>query len=95
MKVALLSMMTSGTNVRSIIISESTAVPERRHGENCFMAKAISVRDLISKVTTRCPPGSPIPSESWVRLNFAPRAKVAEHYHGQLQVKHVVQKRLF
>ena len=79
-------------------ISESTAVPERRHGEICFMAKAISVRDLISEVTKRCPPGSPIPSEPWVRLNFAPRtprAKVAEHYHGRLQVKHVVQKRLF
>ena len=25
-------------------ISESTAVPDRRHGEVCFMAKAISVR---------------------------------------------------
>ena len=29
-------------------ISECTTVPERRHGEVCFMAKAISVRDLIN-----------------------------------------------
>ena len=79
-------------------ISECSAVPERRHGEVCFMAKAISVRDLINQVSKRCPPETPIPSESWVRLNFAPRnprAKVAHHYRGRLQVKHAVQKRLF
>ena len=79
-------------------ISESTAVPERRHGEICFMAKAISVRDIRAEVSKRCPPETPIPSESWIRLNFEPRnshAKVAEHYCGCLKVKHVVQKRLF
>ena len=79
-------------------IAECTAVPERRHGEVCFMAKAISVRDLINQVSKRCPLGAPIPSESWVRLNFAPRnprAKVAQLYRGQLQVKHAIQKRLF
>ena len=79
-------------------ISKCTAVPERRHGEVCFMAKAISVRDLINQVSKRCPPVAPIPSESWVRLNFAPKkthAKVAQHYHGRLKVKHAVQKRLF
>ena len=59
---------------------------ERRHGEVCFMAKALSVRDLVNQVSKRCPPVVPIPSESWVRLNFAPRnprAKVAERYCGQ------------
>ena len=49
-------------------ISECTAVPERRHGDVCFMATAISVRDLIAQVTKKCPPGTPIPSESWVGL---------------------------
>ena len=32
-------------------IAECTAVPERRHGEVCFMAKAISVRYLINQVS--------------------------------------------
>jgi hypothetical protein len=79
-------------------ISECTAVPERRHGDICFMATVISVRDLIDQVSKRYPPGTPIPSESWVRLNFSPRnprAKVAQHYRGRLKVKHVVQKRMF
>ena len=79
-------------------ISECTAVPERRHGDICFMSKALSVRDLINQVSKRCPPAAPIPSESWVRLNFSPRnprAKVVQHYQGRLKVKHTVQKRLF
>ena len=74
-------------------ISECSAVPERRHGEVCFMAKAISVRDLISQVSKRCPPETTIPSESWVRLNFAPRnprTKVAQQYRGRLRVKHAL-----
>ena len=37
------------------------------------MAKAISVRDLINQVSQLCPPGTPIPSELWVRLNFCLR----------------------
>ena len=47
-------------------ISECSAVPERCHGEVCFMAKAISVRDLINQISKQCPPGTPVPSESWV-----------------------------
>ena len=79
-------------------ISKCTAVPERRHGDVCFIAKAISVRDLIEQVSKRCSPGTSIPSESWVRLNFSPkipRAKVSQHYRGRLKVKHAVEKHLF
>lgn len=79
-------------------LAECTAVHERRHGTATFMAKAISVRDLISEVAKQCPEGTPIPSESWVRFNFCPRnprAKVAQHYRGRLGAKNVVQKRLF
>ena len=64
----------------------------------CFMANAISVRDIINQVSKRCTSETPIPSESWVRFNFSPRnphAKVARHYRGRLKVKHAVQKRLF
>ena len=38
-------------------LQECSAVPDRRHGEVCFMAKAISTRDLISQVSQRCPEG--------------------------------------
>jgi len=76
-------------------ISEYTAVYERCHGDTYFMAKAISVRDQVSKL---CPPDTAIPSEPWVRLNFCPRnphAKVSVNYHSRLNVKHVIQKQLF
>lgn len=79
-------------------LSECTAVPDRRHGNFCFMAKAVSVRDLIQQVKLKCAPETPIPSESWVRRNFSPRnlrVKSSQHYTGVLKVKHMVQKRLF
>lgn len=62
------------------------------------MAKAISVRDLIEQVTKLCPPNIPIPSESWVRLNFCPRnprARVSSRYTSRLEAKHLIQKRQF
>ena len=62
------------------------------------MAKAISIRDLIEQVTKVCPENSPIPSESWVRLNFCPRnphSRVAKKYTSRLEAKHMVQKRQF
>ncbi len=79
-------------------LQECTAVPDRRHGDVSFMAKAISTRDLISQVSQRCPEGCPIPSEKRVNLNFCPRnprAKSSAHYSGRLQAKRMVQKRLF
>ena len=48
----------------SEFLQETTAVHERRHGDTCFMAKAISVRDLLTQITCRCPEGTQIPSES-------------------------------
>ena len=76
-------------------LQECTAVHECRHGETCFMARAISVRDLIDQVTSRCPEGTPIPSEAWVKYNFCPRSKSTKHYTGRLKVKRHIQKRLF
>ena len=67
----------------SEFLQETTAVHERRHGDTCFMAKAISVRDLIAQVAHTCPEGTQIPSESWVKYNFSPRnprAKSSSHY---------------
>ena len=79
-------------------LSACTSVHERRHGMVTFMAKAISVRDLIEEVEKLCPADIPIPSESWVRLNFCPRnphAQVAKRYKGRLEAKHMIQKRQF
>ena len=78
-------------------LNECTAVHDRRHDSVVFMAKAISVRDLIIQVQQRCPDGTPIPSESWVCFNFCPqnpREKVARFYCGRLGAKRMVQKRL-
>jgi hypothetical protein len=78
-------------------LNESTAVQERRHGNVTFMAKAISVRDLIQEVAKMCP-REPVPSEQWVRLQFFPknpRAKTATQYRSRFKVKMMVQKRQF
>ena len=48
-------------------LRDATAVHERRNGSVTYMAKAISVRDLVQQVSKLCP-GEPVPSEQWVRL---------------------------
>ena len=72
-------------------LQECTAVPDRRHGEASFMAKAISTTDLINHSSSqRCPEGYPIPSEKWVNLNFCPRnprTKSSHHYSSILEAK--------
>ena len=79
-------------------LSMCTSVHDRRHGSVTFMAKAVSVRDLIQEVTKLCPEDTPIPSQAWVQLNFCPRnphCQVAKRYTGRLEAKHVIQKRQF
>ena len=71
---------------------------DRRHGEVTHLAKVISVRDLHEQVSRRCPPGTPIPSEEWLRLQFWPKTKNASgsmHYTRRLHVRFMVQKRQF
>ena len=73
-----------------------TAVDDRRHSTIVHMAKAISVRDLREKVKERCPPGTLVPSDEWIRLQFAPScvsSHTALQYTGKLQVCHKVQQR--
>ena len=38
-----------------VYLDESTSVHERRHGTVTYMAKAISVRDLVQEVAKMCP----------------------------------------
>lgn len=78
-------------------LSTCTTVHERSHDSVTFMAKAISVRDLI-QVTKLYPDGTPTPSKAWAQLNFCPtnpHSQVSKHYTGRLEGKHVVQKRQF
>ena len=79
-------------------LNECTAVHERRHGETVYMARALSVRDLVDQVSKMCPEGTPIPSNQWVRLQFCPknpRTKAASQFRKRLPIKMVVQKRQF
>ena len=74
------------------------AVDDRRHGDVTQLAKAISVRDLCEQVSRRCLPGTPTPSDEWLRLQFwpkTPKANVSLHYTGRLNVRFMVQKRQF
>ena len=74
------------------------AVDNRRHGEVTHLAKAISIRDLREQVSHRCPPGTAIPSEEWLRLQFwpkTPKARVSLQYTGRLNVWFMVQKQQF
>ena len=74
------------------------AVDDRRHSAVIHVAKALSVRDLREQVVSRCPEGTPIPSDEWIRLQFAP-ASLSSHtalrYTGKLEVKRQVQQRQF
>ncbi|KAK6175856.1 hypothetical protein SNE40_014236 [Patella caerulea] len=72
------------------------AAQERRHNSISRMALAISVPDLIRQVEKTLPPETPIPSESYVRLQFWPKNKhfqSALHYTGKFHIKYMVQTR--
>ena len=73
-----------------------TAVDDRRHDSFTHLAAAISVPDLLRQVKDRCPPDTPIPSEQWLRLQFAPKVPSSlnsPQYTGKLSVKFQVQSR--
>ena len=73
-------------------------VDDRRHGTVTHLAKAISIRDLREQVQAKCPEGTPIPSESWIRLQFWPKTQHARskiHYTGRLNIRFMVQARQF
>ena len=70
------------------------AVDDRRHGIITHVARAISVRDLVQQVRDRCPEGTPIPSNEWVRIQFWPSSAKSSLCHtGRFKVKLMVQQR--
>ncbi len=81
-----------------VYLDECTAVHERRHESVTYMARAMSVRDLVEQVSKTCPEGTPVPSQQWVRLQFwpkNPRTKAAAQFRKKLPVKMMIQKRQF
>ena len=72
------------------------AVQERRHGQELYLAKAVSLKDLHQRVKERVPEGTNIPSVKWLRYQFQPinpRANTAKYYTGLMNIKMMVQKR--
>lgn len=60
-----------------------TAVHDRRHSQVVHLAKAVSVRDFRDQVAAKLPDDTPIPSNSYIQLQFMPArkyTKVAERY---------------
>lgn len=61
-----------------------------------YMAKAVSVRDLIEQVSKLCLDGTPIPSAQWVLMQFHPknpRSKAAAQFHKTIPVKTMIKQR--
>ena len=77
------------------IVEDITAADDRRHGQ-AHLSEFISIRDLIDKASTKCPPETPIPSTSLVRLQFSPRnpyCKGALNFTSRLDVQFKIQRR--
>ncbi|XP_028416153.1 uncharacterized protein LOC114539744 [Dendronephthya gigantea] len=71
-------------------------VNDRRHGEQLYLAKALSFTDLHKRVAERLPEGTPTPSVKWLRYQFQPlnpNAVTAKYFKGTLNIKMMVQKR--
>ena len=72
------------------------ACQDRRHGEQLYLAKAISINDLHRRVADMVGEDVKIPSVKWLRYQFQPlnpRANTAKYYNGQMNIKMMVQKR--
>ena len=64
------------------------AVDDRRHSTVVHVAKGVSVRDLREQVISRCPEGTPVPSDEWICLQFVPTSlssHTALRYTGKLE----------
>ena len=60
-----------------------------------FLPVAISIKDLIQKVLL-LKPNIPVPSESWIALQFQPKnrsAKSALNYTGKFDIVYKIQSR--
>ena len=83
---------------RQRYLSEDVGVAchEQRHGQQLYLAKAVSLKDLHQRVKERIPEGTNIPSVKWLRYQFQPlnpRANTAKYYKDEMNIKMMVQKR--
>ena len=72
------------------------ACQERRHGQELYLAKAVSFNDVHKRVQELVPVGTNIPSVKWMRYQFQPihpLAHTASYYKGAINIKMMVQKR--
>ena len=73
------------------------AADERRHGAGVtHLFQWISLSDMIEKATKECPPGTPIPSKSLVRLQFAPTnpySRLALRFTSKVPIQYKIQKK--
>ena len=72
------------------------ACHDRRHGEQLYLAKAVSFRDLHRQVKEIVPQGTKIPSVKWLRYQFQPinpHANTSKFYKGSMNIKMMVQRR--
>ncbi|CAB4025589.1 Hypothetical predicted protein [Paramuricea clavata] len=72
------------------------ACHERWHGEQLYLAKAVSFQNLHRQVKEIVPQGTKIPSVKWLRYQFQPikqHANTAKYYKGSMNIKMMVQKR--
>ncbi|XP_041378644.1 uncharacterized protein LOC121390784 [Gigantopelta aegis] len=77
------------------IVENIAAADDRRHG-TAHMSEFISLEEMINKARDVCPEGTPIPSKSLVRLQFAPKkpyAKVALNFTSRIKVQYKIQRR--
>lgn len=79
----------------AIVVEQVTAADDRRHNVS-HLSEWISVRELIQRAVERCPPETPLPSPSLVRLHFAPRnpyTHTALTFTSKLNVQFKIQRR--
>ena len=85
------------TELDKVLEEYGKAVDDRRHSPDvAHMPIAISVPDLIQQVSKRLPPGTAIPSESWVRYQFWPRnrfSETAKKYTCRFDLTYKIQRR--
>lgn len=77
------------------VVEEITAADERRHNI-AHLSEWLSLGELVEKTKEKCPAGTPIPSKSLVRLQFAPRnpyTHKALNFTSKIQVQYKIQRR--
>jgi hypothetical protein len=82
------------TNLETVV-NDVTAEDERRHNV-AHLARWMSVKDLVSQASKLCSPGTPIPSNALVRLQFTPRnpyCHTALSFTSRYNVQYKIQRR--